>query len=154
MRLPRLSTRRWMLLTARAEQPSTQKKLHQAGADHVVVPAAIGAHRMVSLLTNPAAVEFAELVTTRSSLAIEMDEFPVHAGSPLIGLSMREADIGRRTVVVVAIFSAEFVPIGSRGFDASATRSKQTSPDLRHARPDRIDGGCAHMAPACRSRSL
>jgi voltage-gated potassium channel len=93
-----------VVILARAEQPSTQKKLRMAGANHVVVPAAIGAHRMVSLLTNPAAVEFAELVTSRSSLAIEMDEFPIHPRSPLIGLTMREADIGRRTgVVVVAI---------------------------------------------------
>lgn len=93
-----------VVILARAEQPSTHKKLLQAGANHVVVPAAIGAHRMVSLLTNPTAVEFAELVTTRSSLAIEMDEFPIRVRSPLIGLTMREADIGRRTgVVVVAI---------------------------------------------------
>lgn len=97
-----------VVILARAEQPSTQKKLRQAGANHVVVPAAIGAHRMVSLLTNPAAVEFAELVTSRSSLAIEMDEFPIHVRSPLIGLTMREADIGRRTgVVVVAIKRAD-----------------------------------------------
>ena len=67
-----------VMIVARAEQPSTQKKLRQAGANHVVLPAAIGAHRIVSLLTNPSAVEFAELVTKRSSLAIEMDEIPIH----------------------------------------------------------------------------
>src|SRR5262249_56651121 len=55
-----------VMIVARAEQPATQKKLRQAGANHVVVPAAIGARRIVSLLTNPTAVEFAELVTTRS----------------------------------------------------------------------------------------
>ena len=68
---------RWII--ARAEQPSTVKKLKHAGADHVVLPAAIGAHRIVSLVTNPAAVEFAELVTRRTSLAIEMDEMPILA---------------------------------------------------------------------------
>ena len=57
-------------IIARAERATTQKKLHQAGANHVVLPAAIGAHRIVSILTNPSAVEFAELVTHRSSLAI------------------------------------------------------------------------------------
>ena len=55
-----------VMIVARAEQPSTLKKLRQAGANHVVLPAAIGAHRIVSLLTNPTAVEFAELVTQRS----------------------------------------------------------------------------------------
>src|SRR4051812_2564449 len=55
-----------VMIVARAEQPSTLKKLRQAGANHVVLPAAIGANRIVSLLTNPTAVEFAELVTQRS----------------------------------------------------------------------------------------
>src|SRR5262245_20847445 len=34
-------------ILSRAEQPTTQKKLLQAGANHVVLPAAIGAHRLV-----------------------------------------------------------------------------------------------------------
>ncbi|QEH37446.1 Inner membrane protein YbaL [Aquisphaera giovannonii] len=91
-------------IIARAEQPSTQKKLRQAGANHVIMPAAIGAHRIVSLLTNPTAVEFVELVTQRSSLQIEMDDIPIVEGSPLAGLSLRDADVGRLTgVIVIAI---------------------------------------------------
>ena len=70
-----------LLIIARAEQPTTPKKLRQAGANHVIMPAVIGAHRIVSLLTNPTAVEFVELVTQRSSLAIEMNDIPIHAGS-------------------------------------------------------------------------
>src|SRR6185312_8988456 len=93
-----------LLIIARAEQPSTLNKLKHAGADHVVLPAAIGAHRIVSLVTNPAAVQFAELVTQRTSLAIEMDEMPIEAACPLAGHSLRDADIKRRTgVIVVAI---------------------------------------------------
>lgn len=106
-----------LLIIARAEQPSTIKKLKHAGADHVVLPAAIGAHRIVSLVTNPAAVQFAELVTQRTSLAIEMDELPIEAGHALAGKSVREADIKRRTgVIVVAIKRADgqliFPPTG------------------------------------------
>jgi voltage-gated potassium channel len=97
--------------------PSTQKKLKQAGADHVILPAQIGAHRIVSLLTNPTAVEFAELVTQRSSLAIEMDDVPIRDGSPLRGQTLRHADIGRRTgIIVIAVKRAdgrvEFPPSG------------------------------------------
>lgn len=93
-----------MKIVARAEQPSSQKKLRQAGADHVVLPALIGAHRIVSLLTNPSAVEFAELVTQRSSLAIEMDDIPIKGKSSLEGLTLRDADIGRRTgTIVIAV---------------------------------------------------
>ena len=111
---------------ARAEQPSTLKTLHQAGANHVVMPAAIGAHRIVSLLTNPSSVEFAELVTRRSSLAIEMEEIPVRHGGPLDGLSLRDADVGRRTgVMVIAVKRAdgrvEFPPSGDEPFAAGDT---------------------------------
>ena len=35
---------------ARGEQPSTEKKLKQAGADRVVIPAAICAERMVEII--------------------------------------------------------------------------------------------------------
>ena len=108
-------------IVARAEQPSTQKKLIQAGANHVVLPAAIGAHRIASLLTNPGAVEFVELVTHRSSLAIDLDDVPIVAGGPLDGRSLRDADIGRRTgLIVIAVKRAdgrvEFPPTGDEPF--------------------------------------
>ncbi len=108
-----------LLIIARAEQPTTSKKLKQAGANHVIMPAVIGAHRIVSLLTNPTAVEFVELVTQRSSLAIEMNDIPIHSDSPLAGQTLRDADIGRRTgVMVIAIKRAdggvEFPPSGDQ----------------------------------------
>lgn len=110
-----------VMIVARAEQPSTLKKLRLAGANHVVLPAAIGAHRIVSLLTNPTAVEFAELVTQRSSLAIEMDDIPIRPGSPLDAKTLRDADIGRRTgVIVIAVKRVdgrvEFPPTGDEPF--------------------------------------
>lgn len=110
-------------IIARAERASTQKKLKQAGASHVVQPAAIGAHRIVSILTNPSAVEFIELVTHRSSLAIEMDEVVVADPGPFAGQTLRDADIGRRTgVIVVAVKRAdgrvEFPPKGDEPFAA------------------------------------
>lgn len=110
-------------IIARAERASTQKKLRQAGANHVVLPAAIGAHRIVSILTNPSAVEFVELVTHRSSLAIEMDEVVVADPGPFVGQTLRDADIGRKTgVIVVAVKRAdgrvEFPPKGDEPFAA------------------------------------
>jgi voltage-gated potassium channel len=91
-------------IISRAEQHSTLKTLRQAGASHVVMPAAIGAHRIASLLTNPSAVEFAELVTPQTRLSLEMDEIPIPEGSPLVGLSITEANILRKTnAIVVAV---------------------------------------------------
>jgi voltage-gated potassium channel len=125
-------------IIARAEQPVTLKTLRQAGADHVVMPAAIGAHRIVSLLTNPSAVEFAELVTRRSSLAIEMEEIPVKPKGPLDGLSLRDADIGRRTgVMVIAVKRAdgqvEFPPSRDEPFaagDSAVILGRRSNLDL------------------------
>ncbi len=93
-----------LTIISRSELHSTSKKLRQAGANHIVSPAVIGAHRIVSLLTNPSVVEFAELVTHKISLAIEMDEFPVSEGDGLHGRGIREADVSRRTgVIIVAL---------------------------------------------------
>ncbi len=74
-------------------------------------------------MTNPAAVQFAELVTQRTSLAIEMDEIPIEEGCLLAGRSLRDADIKRRTgVIVVAIKRAdgrlEFPPSGDEILEA------------------------------------
>lgn len=110
-----------VVIVARAEQPTTLKKLRQAGADHVVLPSAIGARRIVSLLINPSAVEFTELVTQSSHLAIEMDDLPILEGSTLHRMTLRDADIGRRTgVIVIAIKRVdgrvEFPPSGDEPF--------------------------------------
>jgi voltage-gated potassium channel len=91
-------------IIARAEQPSTQKTLRQAGANHIVTPAAIGAHRIASLLTNPSLVEFAELVTNTSRLALEMNEVPIPESSTLVGRTIAEADVRRKTkALIVAV---------------------------------------------------
>jgi voltage-gated potassium channel len=93
-----------LMIVSRAEQLSTVRKLTHAGANHVVMPAAIGAQRIVSLVTKPAAVQFAELVTQGNGLAFEMEELPVSSVNGLSGRTLREADIKRRTgVIVVAV---------------------------------------------------
>lgn len=88
-------------ILARAEQPSTQKKLLQAGADHVVLPASIGAHRAVTMLLNPGAAQFSELVTKTSGSTFEMAESLIESGSPFLNRTLRDADVGRRTGAMV-----------------------------------------------------
>lgn len=104
-------------IIARAELASTERKLIQAGATQVILPAAIGAHRVAAMLLNPRAVEFSELVTRTNSLAIEIEEVPVADGGPFQGRTLRDLDVGRRTgVMVMAIKRAggaiEFPPTG------------------------------------------
>ena len=106
-----------VLIISRAELPSSQKKLRQAGANHVILTAAIGARRISSLLRNPNTVEFVELVTKRSELDLEIQEIPIRDGEPLDGSSLRDSDIARRTGAMViaikrAIGPVEFPPSG------------------------------------------
>ncbi len=91
-------------ILARAEQPSTQKKLLQAGADHVVLPASIGAHRAVTILLNPEAVRLSELLTKSTGVPFEMTEVALEEGSGFIGRTLRDLDVGRLTgAMVIAI---------------------------------------------------
>ena len=110
-----------VLIITRAEDPSTYRKLQRAGSDHVVLPTAIGAQHMATLLTNPTAVQFTELVTQRGTLEIEMDEIEVTANGPFARQSLRDLDISRKTgVVVIAVKHpdgrVDFPPTGTEPF--------------------------------------
>jgi voltage-gated potassium channel len=95
---------RQLQIIARAEQPSTQKKLTQAGANRVVLPANIGAQRMFAMITRPSTVELMELVADRSVVDVEMGEFEIPQESPLVGNSMGRLDSNRRLgVLLVAV---------------------------------------------------
>jgi voltage-gated potassium channel len=91
-------------IISRAELPSTQKKLLQAGADRVVLPAAIGAQRISTLLTRPAAFELTELVTGRQSVDLEMAELAIPDGCPLCESTLAAAEVRKRTGVIVVAF--------------------------------------------------
>ncbi len=112
-----------LTIIARAELPSSEKKLRQAGANHVVLTAAIGARRIASLLHSPNTVEFVELVTKQTELDLELQEIPITEGDMLSGRNLRDADIGRKTggLMVIAIKrrsgKVEFPPEADRSFE-------------------------------------
>ena len=73
-------------IIARGELRTTEKKLIQAGANRVVLPAAAGAMRMAAMLTRPSMVELIELV----------------------GISVRDSQTrGRHGLLIVAIRRAD-----------------------------------------------
>jgi voltage-gated potassium channel len=89
---------------ARAELPTTEKKLLQAGADRVVLPAATGAMRMALMLTRPSAVELVELVVGRQIAEVEIDELTISFDSPLVGRTVRDSEPRRRHgLLIVAV---------------------------------------------------
>jgi voltage-gated potassium channel len=91
-------------IIARGEYQTTEKKLLQAGADRVVLPAAIGALRMAAMITRPSTIELMELVSGQSVLDVEVDEILVAAGSPLVGKALADAQTRSRSgLLVVAV---------------------------------------------------
>jgi voltage-gated potassium channel len=94
-------------IIARGEHPTTEKKLLQAGANRVVLPAAIGAMRMAAMVTRPSTIELMELVAGQSVLDVEVDEIVVTAASPLVGKTIVAAQTRSKSgLLVVALKQA------------------------------------------------
>ena len=77
-------------IIARGEQPSTEKKLRQAGADEVVLPAAIGGSRIAHIITRPATMQLVQdkggvFGEELRRLGVELDELKLHQHTYLIG---------------------------------------------------------------------
>ena len=82
-------------IIARAEYRSTEKKLLQAGANRVVMPASTGAIQMSQMITRPNTADFFELIADRTQLNLEFDEIIVSPGNKLIGKTVGEAEAHR-----------------------------------------------------------
>ncbi|WP_269524417.1 potassium channel family protein [Coraliomargarita parva] len=102
-------------IIARGEQPSTKKKLEQAGADEVVLPAAIGASRMAESILRPTIVELfgdssrmSLLSNDLKAMGLELDELALNAGDEFVGHSIREFEQkSQANFIVLAIRRAD-----------------------------------------------
>ncbi len=115
-----------VMIIARGEFQSTEKKLIQAGANRVVLPAATGALRMAAMITRPSAVELIELVAGRQIAEVEVDEFEIPAESPLTGLAVRDSQArSRYGLLIVAVRQPggelEFNPGADMVFEADGS---------------------------------
>lgn len=91
-------------IIARAEHTSTEKKLRQAGADRVVMPALVGARQMVRMITRPSTADLMELVTESTFSDYELDEIIVGPTSKAVGMTVRDTEAHRRhRLLVVAV---------------------------------------------------
>jgi Trk K+ transport system NAD-binding subunit len=87
------SMNRELSIVARGEAPSTERKLLQAGADRVVLPAHIGAERVAELILYRDLDELLEggkrdLGRDLRWLGLELEVVTVSAGSPAAGLTV------------------------------------------------------------------
>jgi len=100
---------RHLRIIARGEQPATEKKLRQAGADEVVLPAAIGGTRIAHSITRPATMNFLGdkrgLVSQDlKHLGVEIDELRLHRHTHLVGktvLQLQEMSEGHLLVIAL-----------------------------------------------------
>ena len=79
-------------IVARGEDPRSEKKLIQAGATQVVMPAVIGAERMADMIVRPEASDLLRCVGHELGLNAELEEFKFTAESPYVGRTVREAE--------------------------------------------------------------
>jgi voltage-gated potassium channel len=100
-----------LIIIARGELPSTEKKLKLAGANQVVLPATIGAERMAHMITHPAALDFLgedesrrDLNELLAQIELQLDELVITRDSPFVNrpISQMEAR-GQGAFIVVAI---------------------------------------------------
>jgi Trk K+ transport system NAD-binding subunit len=87
-------------IIARAEEPSTERKLIQAGADQVVLPTHIGAERMADMVLFPDTARFVRnsermqgFEKTLRDLGLEFVVVMVEAGSAVVGLTVAELEL-------------------------------------------------------------
>ncbi len=104
-----------LTILARGELPSTEKKLKLAGADHVVLPAAISAQRIGNLITRPTTIDFLDENDERSHLDdlleqinMRIDELTVSPDSLLAGMTVEELEFqGNRGFLIIAVRKAD-----------------------------------------------
>jgi voltage-gated potassium channel len=98
-------------IIARAESPSTEKKLLRSGANRVVMPAYIGATKIARMITCPSAegllletVGKLRLEEELKQLGLELNEVELKPSSPLVGQTVADIEVtGSGGLVLVAI---------------------------------------------------
>jgi voltage-gated potassium channel len=86
-----------LIIIARMDRASSERKLMVAGADHVISPHAIGGHRMASQLLHPNVMEFLDVVMRQGNLELWIEEVVVHHGSQMENRSLAECGVRTHT---------------------------------------------------------
>lgn len=88
-------------IVARVRVEDNEEKLRRAGADRVVNPQSIGGARMAAFVLQPHVTEFLDVVMHDRDIEFRLEEIRVPEGSPMEGLSIREAHVRDRTGALV-----------------------------------------------------
>ena len=101
-----------LTVIARAEDPASEAKLKRSGAEHVILPAAIGADRVANLVLRPSSEELLrggrdlseDLSEQLGQLGLHIEEMRIPDGSPLVGQPVRAIEIrGNHGFLIVGL---------------------------------------------------
>lgn len=90
-----------LLVIARAAESESERKLYLAGADRVVAPQRVGAHRLASMAFQPELADFVDLVLQGNHVEFRVQQMQIHEDCILAGLSLREAAIRQRSGAMI-----------------------------------------------------
>jgi voltage-gated potassium channel len=102
-----------LFIVARANDPGSEAKLRQAGADRVVSPYTRAGRQVAELATRPRVADFIDFALSHGQLAFSIEEVEVADGGPLTGRTV--GDLISRGIHVMAIVSH-----GPRQFETNA----------------------------------
>lgn len=98
-------------IIARGENPRTEKKLLGCGANKVVLPTAIGAHKVAQLIVRPSAETMMHQISEQRNMqddlyqiGLEFDELSVASDSELVNQQLSEIEVrGNHGFLIVGI---------------------------------------------------
>ncbi len=123
-------------IIARAEDPTTEKKLMRSGANRVVLPTLIGATKIAHMIVRPSAEDLLQETAGKTHLneelkliGLELTEIELKAESPLVGQRVGNVEVsGQGGFVVVAIKRADGTVIRAKARDPLGHRRRVHDP--------------------------
>ena len=85
-------------LISRASKDNSERKLHIAGADNVIMPDRLGGDHMASLVVSPDIIEFVDKLTLDGNCKTNLEEIAVNdLPAEFINKTIRDLDLRRKT---------------------------------------------------------
>jgi voltage-gated potassium channel len=90
-----------LFIIARSNSEKSAYKLKRAGANRVVSPYSLGGRRIASMVVKPIVSDFLDTVMHGENLELQLSELLVGKGSPLRDMTVKEADIRKKSGAMV-----------------------------------------------------
>lgn len=92
-----------LFIVARSSFPDSVEKLRRAGANQVVSPYLMGAHRMAALAVRPVAVDVLDTVLHGENIDLVVEEFMVPPSSRMLGRTLGDSGLRSAGANVLAV---------------------------------------------------